>query len=234
MPDIVLVQASHVLTDAVIIGTLPALSRWDNDFLRPAWGLDRAHYSFATLRQFQDGKTAGAWPIFINNHSRDSGVLGFHDLSPGGVPFGRVFVGDCRRYGISWTVDLSHEAGEMREDPDINNFFVMADGRVCMREVGDAVESDENGIVVDNQLFTDFTMPDYFSHTLRADSHLDYQRKLRNICPALTRGGYMAVYENGAWGQVTALFMGGPPSYRSQRFHQSHRGLSLPVPPTVP
>jgi len=151
MVDIVLIQASNVLTDAQIIATLPALQKWDTDFLRPAWGLDAASYSFATLNQFQAGATSGAWPIFINRHSRDSGILGFHDQTPDGQPFGRVFVGDCLRYGISWTVDLSHEAGEMREDPTIDNFFTMADGRIVLREVGDAVEADENGISVDGR-----------------------------------------------------------------------------------
>ncbi len=181
------------------------------------------------MRQFQDGATSGAWPLFMNNHSRDPGALGWHDLSPGGIPFGRVFWGDCKRYGISGTVDASHEAGEMRVDPTINNFFTLSNGWVVLREVGDAVESDENGITVDNMLFTDFVLPDYFSEKRAA--RYDYQNKLTGPCPTLTPGGYMGVFKDGQWGQVTQMMLGGPPSYRSIRFHNSHRGLSLPTPP---
>ncbi len=227
--DIVIVNASRVLTDAEIQAVLPSLQKWDSTMVRPAWGLDAATYSFATMAQFQAGATAGAWPIFVNNHSRDPGAVGWHDRAPDGQPFGRVFAGDCRRYGISWTVDLSHEAGEMRNDPTIDNFFTMADGRIVLREIGDAVESDENGIVVDGVLLTDFVLPDYFSS--KTTGRFDYQNKLRGPCPALTPGGYMGIFENGAWGQVTAMYMGGRPSWRSVRFHNSHRGLAMPTPP---
>jgi hypothetical protein len=225
MTDIVLVQASRILTDAQVVSVLPSLQKWDDDYLRPAWSLDAARYGFATMADFQAGKTTGAWPIFINNHSRDPGALGFHSQTPDGQPFGRVFVGDCLRYGISWTVDLSHEAGEMREDPTIDNFFTMADGRIVMREVGDAVEADENGIMVDGLLMTDFVMPNYFSTQMPPGSgvQFDYQRKLHGPCPALTPGGYMGVFEGGQWTQVTAMFYGGAPTNRSLRHHNSHR-----------
>jgi hypothetical protein len=109
----------------------------------------------------------------------------------------------------------------MREDPTIDNFFTMADGRTVMREVGDAVEADENGIPVDGVLMTDFVLPDYFS--TKAGVQFDYQRNLKACCPALTPGGYMGVFEGGQWTQVTAMFYGGAPSYRSLRHHNSHR-----------
>ena len=228
MTDLVLVNASHILTDAEVQAILAPLSKWDNDYLRPAWGLDAATYSFATLAQFQNGATTGAEPIFVNNHSRDPGALGWHTASPDGQPFGRVFAGDCKRYGISWTVDLSHEAGEMRVDPTIDNYFRLTDGRIVLREVGDAVESDENGITVDGVLFTDFVLPDYFSN--KSGVRFDYEGKLRGACPTLTPGGYMGIFENGQWGQVTMNMMG-PASYRSIRHQNSHRTPRAMPPP---
>lgn len=224
MTDLVLVQASRVLADAEIRAVLPALNKWDATMLRPAWGLDAARYSFATMAQFQSGATSGAWPIFINDHSRDPGALGWHTTAPDGQPFGRVFAGDCRRYGISWTVDLSHEAGEMRVDPTVDNYFRLADGRIVMREVGDAVEDDANGIHVDGILLTDFVLPDYFS--TKTGVPFDYQRRLRGHCPTLTPGGYMAIFDpsnpSAGWGQVSMNMMG-PVSYRSIRHQNSHR-----------
>lgn len=231
MTEIVIVNASTVLTDADVQSVLPGLQAWDDLYLRASWGLDRCVYSFMTLAQLQTGGLAavrGAWPIFLNRHSQDPGALGWH-TDDAGITYGRVFVGDCLRYGVSWTVDLSHEAGETRVDPHVDNLFTMGDGRIVLREVGDAVEADENGIVIGNGLFTDFTMPDYFSG--KTAGRFDFRDTLKACCPALLPGGYMAVFENGGWTQIAARYLGGPASWRSTRFDTSHRYRRLPMKP---
>ncbi len=225
MTDILIVNASPVLTDAQVSAKLPALQKWDDNYLRPAWGLDKCTYHFMPRSQLPDINDHSTWPIFINNHSRDPGALGWHD-DQAGLIYGRVFAGDCIRYGISEWVDLSHEVGEMRVDPTINRFFTMADGRIALVEIGDAVEDDLNAIIVDGTPFTDFTMPDYFSS--KTTGRFDYQQKLHAPCPALLPGGYMSIFEKGQWHQVTAMYLNGPPSYRSLRFHNSHRRLAIP------
>ena len=229
MVDIVIVNASRVLTDADIVARIPSLKKWDDDYLRPAWGLDRCVYHFMPHGQLPDPNDRSIWPIFINKHSKDPGALGWHD-DQAGLIYGRVFAGDCLRYGISVWVDISHEAGETRVDPTINRFFTLRDGRLAITEVGDAVESDENAIIINNERFTDFTLPNYFS--FNTTGQFDYQNKLHAPCPALTPGGYMAIYENGGWTQITAMHMNGPPSYRSIRYHNSHRRLAIPQMPT--
>jgi hypothetical protein len=229
--NIVVVNASTVLTDAEVQAALVGLQSWDDLYLRPSWGLERCVYSFMSLVQLQAGGLAavqGAWPIFLNRHSADPGALGWH-TDDAGVTYGRVFVGDCLRYGVSWTVDLSHEAGETRVDPHIDNLFTMADGRMVLKEIGDAVEADENAIVIGNMKFTDFTMPDYFSYS--ATGRFDFQNKLKACCPALLPGGYMAVWDGAAWTQITTRYLGGPASWRSTRFDTSHRYRLLPVKP---
>lgn len=233
MTDIVLVNASTVWTDAQAQAVLPGLQTWDDTYVRPAWGLDKCTYHFARFADFQAGKTTGTWPLFLNRHSIDASALGWHDQTPDGSPFGRVFIGDCIRYGISPTVDLSHEAGEMRLNPHIAKYYTLPDGRVCPVELCDAVESDECGIAVGNMLFTDIVTPNYFS--TKQGVQYDVQSKLRAPCPSLTPGGYQSIYDTAqGWHQVTALYLGGPPSFRSGRFHNSHRGLQLraSIPPT--
>jgi hypothetical protein len=227
MTDIVIVNASHVLQDKEITDILHGMQAWDR-LLQAAYGMDAGHYSFATMAQFQAGKTTGAWPIFINNHSSEAGALGWHDASPGGVPFGRVFAGDCKRYGVSWTVDMTHEAAEMRLNPQINKFFRLADGRVAPMEACDAVEDDTLAIVIGNLALSDFVLPTYWTkgQPIRPGTY-DYRGKLRGPCPALTPGGYQSLYFDGQWHQVTAMHLGGPASFRSTRFHNSPRRWQL-------
>ena len=55
---------------------------------------------------------------------------------------GKVFAADDQRYGVSWTVDLTHELLEMLGDPTTNNLIDLPDGRQCIREVCNAVEDD--------------------------------------------------------------------------------------------
>jgi hypothetical protein len=225
MTDIVVVNASRIYTDAEINSWITPLQKWDDNYLRPSWALDKCIYHFLPYGQMPDPNDTSIYPIFINNHSKDPGALGWHDDQAGKI-YGRVFAGDCKRYGISVTVDLSHEAGETRVDPTINRFYTMLDGRIALVEVGDAVEDDRYGITVDNVLLTDFTMPDYFSN--KTTGRFDFQDKLKAHCPALLPGGYMSLFQDGEWHQLTALYLNGPPSYRSIRFHNSHRRLRIP------
>lgn len=227
MTDILIVNASPVLLDGEVSSIIPALQKWDDDYLRPAYGFDRCTYHFMPRGQLPDPNDASVWPIFLNRHSVDPGALGWHDDDSGRV-FGRVFVGDCLRYGVSWTVDLSHEAAEMRGDPHVDQKFVMPDGRISMVELCDAVEADELAITVDGVRFSDFVLPDYWS--AKTSGKFDYQGALTGPCPTLTPGGYMSIWDGRGWTQHTAMFLGGPPSYRSIRFHQSHRRRRMTAP----
>lgn len=221
MVEIAVVNASPILPDAEVAPVVAALQKWDDTMVRPAWGFEPCTYSFIPHSRF-DGSwdwSDPRWPIFLNRHSLDPGALGWHDDRSGRI-FGRVFVGDCLRYGVSWTVDLSHEAAEMRGDPTTDQVWRMPNGHYALKELCDPVEDDLYGIVVDGVKLSDFVLPAYFS--VGAGPY-DYGRHLGGPCPHLTSGGYQSIFVNGTWTQVTAMLLGGPPSYRSARYHRSHR-----------
>ena len=222
--EIVIVNASPVLTDAEVQIIVPALQHVDDTMLRPAWGFEPAVYSFMPLGQLPAADDI-RWPIYLNRHSTDPGALGWHDDQ--GRPFGRVFVGDCLRYGISWTVDASHEAFEMRGNPFIKEFVKLVDGRTTVRELCDAVEDDALAIEVGGVKISDFVLPAYFARD--EVGPYDYGGHLAGPCPALTAGGYQSLLVNGVWTQLTAMLLGGPPSYRSARYHHGDR-----LPPAMP
>ncbi len=226
--NIVLVNASLVWTDTQVIAVLPGIQAWDDQYVRPAYALDKCIYSFMTMRDFQAGKGTGAVPLFLNRHSVDPGVLGFHDYP--GVTYGRAFIGDCIRYGVSPTTDISHEAAEIRWNPQINKFFTIPDGpfagNIAPQELSDAVEADQFGIAINNMLFSDVVWPDYWS--AKKAGSFDAQGQLRGHCPTMLPGGYQSLFDRRhGWHQINARFIGGPASWRSARFDNTHRGLAI-------
>lgn len=144
---------------------------------------------------------AGAWPIYLNKHSTDPGALGWHDDQNGQI-FSRVFVGDCRRYGLSPSVTLSHEALELILDPDIKRVWKMPDGRLAAFEACDAVESDDLAVEINGVKLSDFVLPAYFSTGTRLP--FDFGHRLTGPCPDLTPGGYMSIRDKSGWTQVQA------------------------------
>lgn len=204
---------------------MKGLQKWDDQYVRPAYGLDKCTYSFMTFADFQAGKGAGAWPLFLNNHSVDPGILGFHDGRDEFGVYGRMFIGDCIRYGVSATVGLSHEAAEMRWNPRVDKFHRLPDGRWATAELCDAVSGDENAIAVGYMLFSDIVLPDYWS--VKRRGKFDVMGKLNGPCPTVTPGGYQSIWDGTAWHQINARYLGGPSAYRSARFDNSLRGRAL-------
>lgn len=219
---IAIVNLSRVLSDADVAKALPALqTQIDRDFL-PAWGnrAVQAKLVMASLGHIP----AGAWPMYLNRHSADPGALGWH-TDDGGRVYGRVFVGDCIHYGISWTVDMSHEILEMLADSDAQQVWNMPDGRQASLEVCDAVESDDVGYKIGDVLVSDFVLPAYFSN---GPGPFDFCHHLTSSCPALTSGGYMEVRRHGgAWTQIEKDRTDGLRSRRAlmTRFRKGRRGL---------
>jgi hypothetical protein len=202
-----IVNASSVLRDDEITSKIPAFQKaYDRDFM-PAWANDNAvemRLDFMSRTEFNRGGLARAgdvWPFFLNRHSIDDGVLGWH-TEEGSKVYGRVFVGDCIRYGIDWGTDLMHEIFETGADPAANRAYRMQDGRIASIEVCDAVEADALAYEVDGVKISNFVFPAYFG--IKAGLRYDYGSALTSFCPALTPGGYMSIYAKGVWGQIQA------------------------------
>ena len=218
MSEIVIVNVSDDLADAEAATVIIALQAADDGLLRPAWGFDKCVYSFMPRGQ-RPQTNDPRWAITLEHSSTDPGIGGYHDDQAGRV-YGRCFVGDCLRYGVSWTVDVSHEAFEMRGNPDVDATVTLADGRIAAHELCDPTEDDSLAIDVGGIKISDFVLPAYFTGGAKP---WDYQRRLAGPCPTLATGGYQSLYANGEWTQVTARKLGGPHSYRSLRFDSRHR-----------
>jgi hypothetical protein len=213
MTEIVIINKCSVLSDANIQAVIPAVQAQVNEDFAPIWGAD------ATVQFIGKGARVpkGIWPLYVMDHSDEPGALGYHVDDKGRIE-GKVFAADDQRYGVSWTVDLTHELLEMLGDPTTNDLINLADGRQCIREVCDAVEDDSIAYMKNGVLVTDFVTPKYFFETGGPDKY-DFCGKLTGPAPALTPGGYLGIYDptTGQWTQVTARLHNGHLSFRSRR-----------------
>ncbi len=204
---VAVINASTTLSDADVRAAVPALQVQIHRDFEPAWGID------ADLSFVSKGGTAapGAWWLVILDTSDAPGALGYHDVTPEGLPLGKVFVETDRRLGLLWTVTASHELLEMLADPEVNlTVFIESGpttGTLYAYEVCDACEADEFGYAIGGVMVSDFVYPAWFeSFRKKGSTRFDYQSKIDDPF-GLLPGGYIGVYEvmsGSGWTQVIA------------------------------
>lgn len=208
-PIISVINKSTVLSDAEIKLALAALQiQLDRDFA-PVWGLT------ASL-QFLPATTPlpiHHWSVFIMDTSDQQGALGYHDLASTGLPIGKIFAKDDQKYGLSWTVTLSHEVLEMLADPWIANCSFAQDsnttGVLYAMEVCDPCEADNLGYMINNVRVSSFIYPAWFEGFRKPNStKFDFSGKITQPFQ-LAPGGYISKFTVGpsggsGWTQATA------------------------------
>jgi len=212
MPQIAPVQisvinASTVLSDSEIQPVVDALQQQVSNEFRSAWGID------AELTFVPSGTPPpqGTWWLSLLDDSDQAGALGYHDLTPEGLPLGKVFAGSDLKYGNSWSVTASHELLEMLADPNINLTVLVQSsdtaGRLYAYEVCDACEADANGYNIGNVQVSDFVFPSWFED-FRAQGSTQFDQSNNIKAPfQLLAGGYIGVFDvnsGSGWHQVTS------------------------------
>ena len=205
--QISVINESTVLTDADVTPVVSALQQQVTNDFRPAWGVD------AELTMIPQGTPApaGTWWLVILDDSDQAGALGYHDLTPDGLPIGKVFAASDLKAGTSWTVTASHELLEMLADPNINLTVFIQDanttGTLYAYEVCDACEDDSFGYQINNILVSDFVYPAWFENfRAQGSTQFDRMSQIQNPLQLLT-GGYIGVFsvtDGTGWQQQTA------------------------------
>lgn len=169
----------------------------------PAWGRQ-----LATVRVAPDDShiAPGDCLIGIFDQADSAGALGYHDESPAGHPYGKVFVNPTLAQGgglltgdTSLSSVLSHEVLEAFADPSCN-FWADAPGGVQVAlEVGDPVEADAYPVTVSGVqvLVSNFVYPAFFDAEAAAGSRFDRMGKLAGPF-RMTPGGYLLKRSAGA------------------------------------
>lgn len=240
-------------------GQTPTIACFSAATISPGFELERL---VATLQKFVDqlfvpiwgtparlvqtrGFEKGAWALALLDSADVANALGYHDLTPDGLPLSKVFVRTTLAAGQRVSVTASHELAEMLVDPAINLAATGPGGTFYAYETADAVEEVE--FTLDGMALTDFVYPSWFEAFHKPGStEFDHLRRVRRPFQILA-GGYMPVYRNGRWTQVfgsrakAARFgredrRGHRSTYRGRRgimrrshVHDVQNGLALPA-----
>ena len=205
--SIAVLNSSTVLKDDEVAPVVLALQKQVTRDFAPAWGMD----AVVTFVSGGNIPPPSSWQLVILDNSDRAGALGYHDLTPLGLPLGKVFAGTDKQNNLSWSVTASHELLEMLADPDINlTAFVQssaAAGRLYAYEVCDPCEDDSFGYTIDNVLVSDFVYPSWFESFWQAGTvQFDFANKIQNPFELLM-GGYIGVFDIGkgsGWHQLNA------------------------------
>jgi len=192
MINIAVSNASTVAKDEDVATVVKALQKQvDTDF-GPAWGVS-ARLTFVPKGQEPNPQY---WWLVVLDNSDQAGALGYHDLTPAGLPIGKVFAASDLQYKTSWSVTTSHELLEMLADPNIN-LSVFDEGPIGARlyayEVCDACEDDGFGYEIDGILVSDFVLPAWFE-SFRKPNSTDFDFRKHISAPLqLLNNGYISV-----------------------------------------
>ncbi len=167
----------------------------------PLWGIN------AELVLVHPGKQppATAWQLVILDNADQADALGYHDLTPYGLPLMKVFALTAANDGVSWTSVASHEILEALADPYIDStVFVEAGtngGRLWPMEICDPVQGDVYNIGTVE--VSDFVTPAWFMSTPPASATFDFL-KLTSQPFDIRPNGYMEFYDvqGTGWKQI--------------------------------
>jgi len=170
-----------------------ALQKYVDQRFAPVWGTP------ATLAAGKAVKK-GAWALVFLDDADQANALGYHDLTPDGLPLGKVFVRTTLSSKNLVSVTASHELAEMLADPAIDLAAEAPDGTFYAYEVADPVE--EETFEIDGIPMSNFVYPSWFEGFRKAKSDkfddLGSCQKPFQIRP----GGYMSIFKNGQWTQI--------------------------------
>jgi hypothetical protein len=193
--SVAVLNASAELTDEEVRSAVAAVQVQVQRDFAPVWRVD-AQLTF--VGHGQTPSPGSCWMVILDN-SDFGGALGYHDLTPEGLPLGKVFAATDKLNDVPWTATLSHEVLELLVDPYMSYVAAAANGSgyvLYPYEICDACQSRAFGYTINEQRVSDFLYPAWFGSTpnagvpLRYD-HVDCIRRPFGLLP----GGYTMVFD---------------------------------------
>lgn len=203
-PRIAIVNASTVIKSGDPMNALlSALQTQVHRDFAPIWELDAEIF----LCSSESNAPLDAWQLVILDDSDQAEALGYHELTPQGLPLGKVFAGADLANHTSWTNTASHELLEMLADPWVNECveFPLPNGasQFYAKEVADACEADCYGYKIGDVLVSDFVTPAWFVPGGWPNRPFDLLGHITQPFQLLP-GGYISVHNDKGWSQISA------------------------------
>lgn len=173
------------------------------------WGIDAEFRAAAGPTDLQPHE----WVIGLLAHADQPGALGYHDKTPTGQPFAKVFPLLDAQDGAAWQQTVSHEAIEAACDPETNVIMQSPDGTLWAAEQCDACE--QGVVTIDGVPLSDFLTPPWYGAGQGPSNWL------QTLQPGeVGPGGYAQKLTPSGWIQAQHASMA-PRPYRQQ--HQGRR-----------
>lgn len=211
MITIAVVNESMVVTNTEARHAVAAVRKQVTRDFAPLWGVA------ARVRFFPDAETVplDAWVVAILDDSDQAGALGYHDVTPAGLPVAKVFAKVDLALGLSWTITLSHEVLEMLGDAYCDLCVQVRVGPPALflaYENCDAPEGDQFGYQIGDVWVSDFVTKSWFS----AKGHKPYDFCGHLAHPlSLLAGGYASWWsQDKGW---TQAFAEAEPGHKSRQ-----------------
>lgn len=202
LPVIAVTNESKSVSDAEIEAAISDLHHQAMYDFRPFWNAG-CSLVYIDLKAGEVVPKA-AWHLAILETSDQAGALGYHDVTASNQPLLKVFAGDDKKYGLSWSVTASHEILETLADPWISACWQTDASTFYAIEVCDPVEDDSLGYKGPHgTLLSDFVLPGWYVPGLQVPR---YSFKGSVAKPLqLAVGGYASLYKVGkGWTQLYA------------------------------
>jgi len=153
---------STVMTDSDVATVLRTVVKQVNQYFARYWNCSPLIFKYVP----KTGKmTPNFWQFVIADTSDQAGAAGYHETGTGGGPIGYAFAKTTLDAGMHPSVTISHEILEMIADPEIDQTAQWSDLPNALflgYEVGDPVEDDTFGQIIDGVLLSDWVTPAYF------------------------------------------------------------------------
>src|SRR5256886_16226177 len=127
-----------------------ALQKFVDQYFVPVWGTPARLLKTTGFRK-------GAWALAFLDRADVANALGYHDLTPDGLPRSKVFVKSTINVGQKASVTACHELAEMLLDPAINLAAAGPGNAFYAYETADAVEEVE--VTIHGVAMSDFWYP---------------------------------------------------------------------------
>ena len=136
MRSIAVVNQSRADLGTTLKELVAVAQTWHDQYFARWWGTACKLVSTSDV-------PANGWAMILLDDADQADALGYHDLSPAGMPYSRVFVKTLQQNGEHVVTTFTHELAEMLIDPYCTTMKVdPRTGDVYPYETADAVEGD--------------------------------------------------------------------------------------------